>query len=113
MAYNQAMTERVSKLLAPLANVEMKRMFRGIAFMVNGKMCISAGDDELMFRIDPINFESLLKLDGCRPMLKNGKVTRGYIYIKEASLEEDAQLQKWIDRAISFNNKIAFSARPE
>jgi len=110
MAYNQAMTERLSKLLASLPNVEMKRMFRGITFMVNGKMCISAGDDEVMFRIDPINFDSLLKQEGCRPMVKNGKVMRGYIYIKETSLEEDAELQEWIDLAISFNNKISVSA---
>jgi len=113
MAYNQAMTERLSNLLASLPNVEMKRMFRGITFMVNGKMCISAGDDELMFRIDTIDFDSLLMLDGCRPMVKNGKVMRGYIYKKETSLKEDAELPKWIDRAIDFNKKIAVSTGPE
>ncbi len=34
-------------------NVEEKKMFRGMTFMVDGKMCVSVGDDEIMCRIDP------------------------------------------------------------
>ena len=53
MAYNEEMTLRLRQALAGVPNVEEKKMFRGVTFMVNGKMSMSAGDDEFMFRIDP------------------------------------------------------------
>jgi hypothetical protein len=46
--------------LAGLLHVVEKQMFRGTAFMVNGKLCVSAGDNELMFRFEPALHESLV-----------------------------------------------------
>ena len=53
MAHNEKLTKRVREALEHLDNVEEKKMFRGITFMVDGKMCISTGDVRLMCRIDP------------------------------------------------------------
>ena len=47
MAYNEVLTNRVREALTEVANVEEKKMFRGIACMVNGKLCMSVGDEEL------------------------------------------------------------------
>jgi hypothetical protein len=43
MAVNEALTRRVRDLLAGTPKVVEKRMFRGITFMVDGKMCVSVG----------------------------------------------------------------------
>jgi TfoX/Sxy family transcriptional regulator of competence genes len=73
MAYNEKLTRRVREALSHLPKVEEKRMFRGIAFMVNGKLCISAGDDEFMFRIDPSAYDEVLKKKGVRPVIMKGR----------------------------------------
>ena len=53
MAYNEKLTARIREALAHLPKVEEKRMFRGVTFMVDDKMCITAGDNKIMCRIDP------------------------------------------------------------
>ena len=53
MAYNEKLTDRIRSALAGLPNVEEKKMFRGVTFMVDDKMCISVSGNELMLRLDP------------------------------------------------------------
>ena len=100
------MTQRIRAVLSGLPNVEEKKMFRGTTFMVNGKMCISSGDDEFMFRLDNEHFDSLSKMDGCRPMIRNGMIMNGFIYVKEKKLNNDEELGKWINLALYYNQKI-------
>ena len=52
MAYNEQLADRVREALVNIPNVEEKKMFRGVTFMVDDKMCISVSGDELMLRLD-------------------------------------------------------------
>ena len=53
MAYDEKLADRVREALADIPNVEEKKMFRGVTFMVNDKMCVSVSGNELMLRLDP------------------------------------------------------------
>jgi TfoX/Sxy family transcriptional regulator of competence genes len=53
MAYDEKLADRVREALMDVPKVEEKKMFRGITFMVDDKMCISVSGDELMLRLDP------------------------------------------------------------
>jgi len=53
MPANESLARRVRAALAPLGGVEEKRMFGGLAFMVDGKMCVTVGKDRIMCRISP------------------------------------------------------------
>lgn len=110
MAYNEKLTKRVREALSHLTKVEEKRMFRGVAFMLNGKLCISAGDDELMFRIDPAIHDDVIKLKGVRTVIMKGKPYKGYVYVKEDILKTKPKLDYWINLALEFN-EIAKSSR--
>ncbi|MFI5264099.1 MAG: TfoX/Sxy family protein, partial [Candidatus Kapaibacterium sp.] len=64
MPYDEKLAARIREALADLPDVEEKIMFRGVTFMVNGKMCVSVSRDELMCRIDPqVQNEALNKKD--------------------------------------------------
>ena len=41
-------------------------MFRGVTFMVNDKMCITAGDNKIMCRIDPAIHDEVIKKERLR-----------------------------------------------
>jgi TfoX/Sxy family transcriptional regulator of competence genes len=53
MAYNEQLTNRVRAALAETPKVTEKRMFSGVGFMVDEKLCVSVGDDRIMLRVDP------------------------------------------------------------
>ena len=68
MAASEILTNRVREALQDLPSVDEKKMFGGIAFMVNGKMCINVGKDRLMLRIDPALDEMIVKRAGGTPV---------------------------------------------
>jgi len=111
MAYNEQLTKRVRQLLADVPKVEEKVMMRGVLFMVDGKMCTSTGDDELMCRVDHALHDSLIAQPGCRTMEMKGKPFRGYVMVHEDVLKTKKQLQYWVGLALDFNKKAKASPK--
>lgn len=104
MARNEQLEVKVREALTETQNVEEKQMFRGTAFMVAGKLCISAGDEELMFRIDPALHEEAVE-KGSREMLRSGKVIKGYVYVHQENLKIKKDLDYWIGLALDYNKR--------
>jgi TfoX/Sxy family transcriptional regulator of competence genes len=110
MAVNEKLTLRVRELLAALPQVEEKRMFRGIAFMVDGKMCLTVGDDRLMCRIDPETHADAVSRPGCRTVEMGGRPYLGFVYVDEKNLATKRELRAWVDRALEFNPRAKASS---
>jgi len=51
MAYREELAERIRGFLGGQSNVEEKRMFGGLAFMVKGHMACGIKKDRLMVRV--------------------------------------------------------------
>ena len=105
MAYNEKLTNRIREAFAGLPNVEEKRMFRGVTFMVNGKMCVSAGDDRMMCRIAPELHEDAIKKKGCRTVEMKGRQYKGYVYVSEEGMQSKKDFDYWIGLALDFNKR--------
>lgn len=86
--------------------IEEKRMFGGLCFMVNGKMCIGVEKDRLMVRLDPSRYDEVMEKDGCRPMDFTGKVMKGFVFVDIRVLNTKRKLEYWINLALEYN-KIA------
>jgi len=110
MAYNEKLTARIREALAHLPKVEEKRMFRGVTFMVNDKMCVTAGDNKIMCRIDPAMHEEVIKKKGCETVKMRGREYRGYVYVSEEGIKTKKDLNYWIQLALEFN-KLAKSSK--
>lgn len=103
MAINENLTNRVRQSLIDIVNVLEKKMFSGIAFMVNDKLCIAVRGDNIMLRIDPILHDELVEKFGCSPMIMKGKDLAGYIVVDESALTTKKQLNYWLQLALDFN----------
>jgi len=109
MAYSQKLAERIRKALAGIPNIEEKKMFRGIAFMLNDKMCVTVGDNEMMCRIDPDLHEASIKRKGCRTMIMKGKEYKGWVMISEEGMKTKKDFDHWINLALDFNKRAKSS----
>jgi TfoX/Sxy family transcriptional regulator of competence genes len=103
--YNEKMTKRIREALADVPKVEEKKMFRGIVFMVDGKMCLTAGDDNMMCRIDPAIHEAAVKKKGVRSVIMKGRVYKGYVRVHEDVMKSKKDFEYWIGLALEFNKK--------
>lgn len=111
MAINEKLTNRVRELLADIDKVDEKKMFSGIAFMVDDKLCITARGNNIMLRIDPAIHDELVEKTGCSPMVMKGKDLDGYIVVDEAVLDSKKQLDYWIKLALDYNPKAKSSKK--
>jgi TfoX/Sxy family transcriptional regulator of competence genes len=111
MAYNEQLADRVREALADIPRVEEKKMFRGVTFMVNGKMCVSVGGDELMCRIDPEKHSIAIEKNGCREMIHGGRTMKGFVFVDVGSIQKKKDFDYWITLALDFNKKAKASPK--
>ncbi|HWA32501.1 MAG TPA: TfoX/Sxy family protein [Cyclobacteriaceae bacterium] len=111
MAYNEALTDRLRNSLAGVKNIEEKRMFRGVTFMVNGKMCISVGDTTLMCRIDPDLHDIAMEQNGARVLKMRGREYRGFLYVDEEGFRSPKDLKYWVDLCLDYNKRAKASKK--
>ncbi len=106
MPYNFDLADRTRDIIAQThKKVEEKRMFGGLCFMVNGKMCVGVESERLMVRLDPAVYDEVMEKEGCSPMDFTGKVMRGYVFVDVDALKTRKQLEYWLNLALEFNKK--------
>ena len=111
MAYNEKLASRTRELISLThKKVEEKRMFGGLCFMVNEKMCVGVEKDRLMIRLDPARYDEVIEKEGCEPMNFTGKIMKGFVFVNEEALTTEKKLQYWIKLALEYN-KIAKSSK--
>ncbi len=103
MAFNDALSDKVRELLADRDDVTEMKMFGGLCFMVDKKMCIGIVKDELMCRLNPETYESVLDRPGCREMDFTGKRMKGFVYVDESGFNSQKDLAFWVDLCLEFN----------
>jgi len=104
MSYDEKLTNHVRELIAAAdRKVEEKKMFGGLCFMVDDKMCIGVNTGRMMVRLDPAIYEAVLEQEGCTPMVHGGRMMKGYVYVSESALTTKKKLEYWINLALAFN----------
>lgn len=104
MAYNEKLADRVRELMALSHTItEEKKMFGGLCFMVNDKMCVGVEQERMMLRLDPAITATLLEKGGCQPMDFTGKIMKGYVFVDIDELNTKKQLNYWIQLALEYN----------
>ncbi|GLR20134.1 TfoX/Sxy family protein [Portibacter lacus] len=104
MAYDEHLGDRISiQLEQKKITFQAKKMFGGLCFMVNDKMCVGINGDTLMIRIDP-ELEKELKLkEGVRDMNFTGRPMKGFLYVNPEAIDNEEGLRYFIDKALEYN----------
>jgi TfoX/Sxy family transcriptional regulator of competence genes len=111
MPYNEKLADRIREALQHLPKVEEKKMFRGVTFMVNYKMCVSVSGNEMMCRFDPALQEIVAEKNGFRAMIMKGKEYKGYGYISQEVIKSKKDFDYWIGLSLDFNNRAKASKK--
>jgi hypothetical protein len=102
VAYDEKLADRVRGALADEPSLEERKMFGGIAFMVDGHMCVGIVGAELMVRLGPEGTQDALGRPHVREMDFTGRPSRNMVFVRPPGLRTAAALRGWIDRARAF-----------
>lgn len=113
MAYDTLLADRVREYLAGFSklDIEEKEMFSGLAFLVNGKMCVNISGQNLMCRFDPTLTEELSEKTGFVQTIMKGKEYKGYCYVEPMGIKNKNDLEFWIDLCLDFNDRAKSSKK--
>jgi len=93
-------------VIGPDPAVGERKMFGGLAFMVNGNMACGVMEDELMVRVGPDAWEECLALPDAREMDFTGRSLKGMVYVGSEGLAEDDALAAWVARGADFAGSL-------
>jgi len=113
MAYDTQLADRVRAYLSniPHIDVQEKRMFGGLAFMVKDKMCINVSKNRLMCRFDPDKENEISQRPGYQPMNMKGKEMKGYCYVLPEGFESNDAFSYWVELCMEYNEKAKSSKK--
>jgi TfoX/Sxy family transcriptional regulator of competence genes len=103
MAYDEELANRIRALVSGQRGVEEKRMFGGLAFLINGHMAVAAsGRGGLMVRVSPDETPKLLQREHVEPMVMAGREARGWVRVATEGVANKRQLQSWVTRGVGY-----------
>ena len=95
--YNTKLEEKIDAAVKRWQNVEKKKMFGGVGYLLKGNMCFGIYKDNLIVRMDKEQGEQSLKDRNVQPFGITGKSMTGWVMIKEGGWKSPASLAKWIE----------------
>ena len=89
MAFDRDLAERIRERLARIKNVEEKKMFGGIGFLLNGNMLVGVWKDSLIVRLGPVEGGAALREPHVGVFDITGRAMKGWVLVAPEGVEED------------------------
>ena len=102
MAYDEGLAERIRGVLDARSDVDERKMFGGIGFLVAGNMACGVMRDDLMVRMEPDAAAALESEPGVRRFDMGGRPMKGWLLVAPEATADDGDLERWVRRGEEF-----------
>jgi TfoX/Sxy family transcriptional regulator of competence genes len=107
VAYDEDLANRIRELVSSEPGLTEKRMFGGLAFLINGNMSVSAsGQGGLLLRVDPDQTDDLLGKPHAEPFVMRGRAMQGWLRVAPEGLNTKQQLERWVRRGVNYARSL-------
>ena len=106
MAYDVHLADRIRSILKSGGEFSERKMFGGLAFMVNGHMCCGVLKTDLVLRLTPEEADAALREPHTRPMDFTGKPMKSMIYVSAIGTDSDQALAAWVESAVKLARSV-------
>lgn len=102
MVYSPQLAQRVAELLETEPGICEKKMFGGVAFLLNGNMACGVLKDNLIVRVGPAAYEAALHQAHVRLFDITGRPMRGWVMVTPEGHAADRDLAEWVRQGLGF-----------
>jgi TfoX/Sxy family transcriptional regulator of competence genes len=102
MAFDERLAERIRKRLGKRKELAEKKMFGGIAFLINGNMCVGVHKQDLIVRLAPEETQKALVEPHTRVFDLSGRPMKGWILVESSGLQDEKALGKWVSISVDY-----------
>lgn len=110
--YDELLADRIRELLAGRSGVAEKKMFGGLAFLVEGNLAIAAsGQGGVLVRADPADTDRHLSAPGVGLAVMRGRPMEGWLRVDDEHLKTGRQLSRWVEVGTSYARSLPPKAK--
>jgi TfoX/Sxy family transcriptional regulator of competence genes len=102
MAFDEGLATRVRDLIGNEAGLTEKKMFGGVAMLLDGNMAVGVHGEGLIVRADPAAQDALLAEPGTRVFHMTGRPMKGWLTVDPEGCAEDDDLRRWVARGVGY-----------
>jgi TfoX N-terminal domain len=107
MAYDVELADRIRAVVQAEPGLTERRMFGGLAFLIQGNMAVSAsGQGGLLLRVDPAEAESLISEPHVRRFEMRGRKMDGWLRVDAEAAEADDDLRGWVGHGVTYARSL-------
>lgn len=102
-SYDEGLLERLRERLEPEPGLSERKMFGGVALMLDGNMCVGVmKGGGLMVRLPQEEGDAVLAEPHVREMDLTGRRMKGWVIVDKPGYADDADLERWVRRAVAY-----------
>ena len=102
MAYDEELAARIQDILVGQPDLEVKKMFGGMGYLVQGNMACGVYKDMLIVRVGPDAYDESLEYPHTRPFDMTGRAMKGWVMVEPPSFSSKAELKQWVQTGLDF-----------
>jgi TfoX/Sxy family transcriptional regulator of competence genes len=107
VAYDEDLAGRIRELVAGEAGLAEKKMFGGLAFLIDGNMAVAAsGQGGVLVRVDPAQSDTLVATTTARLMEMRGRSMQGWLRVDAEDVASEPRLRKWIELGTTYARSL-------
>jgi TfoX/Sxy family transcriptional regulator of competence genes len=107
MAYDAALAGRIRQLVEGQSQLEEKKMFGGLAFLIGRNMAIAAsGQGGVLVRADPAESDKLIATTNAQAFEMRGRTMKGWLRVAPEFVRAKQQLAKWVEVGTTYARSL-------
>jgi TfoX/Sxy family transcriptional regulator of competence genes len=107
MAYDEVLANRLREALRGEKNVTEKKMFGGLAFLINGNMAVAAGrQGGLLLRCDPKETGTVIRPPHAERLVIRGREMNGWLRVDQPAFTTQLQLEHWVKLGVDYARSL-------
>jgi len=107
MAYDERLAARIRDVVTGEPGLTERKMFGGLAFLVNGNMAVAASNEGgLLLRVDPDETEQHLAHPHTDSFVMRGREMSGWLRVVPEGLGTDIELERWAGIGLTYARSL-------
>ncbi len=107
MAYDQDLAHRLREVLGTEAGLTERRMFGGLAFLIDGNLAVAVSrEGGLLLRVPPERTDQLLTRRHTRTFVMRDRPMEGWIRVDAEGVRTKRELERWVLVGLGYARKL-------
>jgi len=107
VTYDEELADRVREQVLGEKGLSERRMFGGLAFMINGNMAVGASSGGgLLLRVDPAQTDALITDPLAERFVMRERAMDGWLRVGVDATTSDEELERWVRRGVAYARSL-------